>query len=70
MKKLIFLIAIGALAYWLVKDRLAGEPDEFIFAEEPPPTPGGESPEPPTPGGESPEPPTPGGESPEPPPAS
>ncbi len=47
MKKLIILIAIGALAYWLVKDRLAGEPDEFVFAEEPPPTPGGSSPEPP-----------------------
>ncbi len=39
LKKLIFLIAIGALAYWLVKDRLGGEPDEFIFTEEPPPGP-------------------------------
>jgi len=36
LKKLIFLIAIGALAYWLVKDRLGSEPDEFIFTEEPP----------------------------------
>lgn len=35
MKKLIFLIALGALAYWLVKDRLSGEPDEFIFTESP-----------------------------------
>jgi hypothetical protein len=39
LKKLIFLIAIGALAYWLVKDRLGSEPDEFIFTEEPPPAP-------------------------------
>ena len=36
LKKLIFLIAIGALAYWLVKDRLGSEPDEFVFTEEPP----------------------------------
>lgn len=36
LKKLIFLIAIAALAYWLVKDRLGSEPDEFIFTEEPP----------------------------------
>jgi len=39
LKKLIFLVAIGALAYWLVKDRLGSEPDEFIFTEEPPPAP-------------------------------
>jgi hypothetical protein len=36
LKKLIFLVAIGALAYWLVKDRIGGEPDEFVFTEEPP----------------------------------
>jgi hypothetical protein len=35
MKKLIVLIGLGALVYWLVKDRLGGEPDEFVFTEAP-----------------------------------
>jgi hypothetical protein len=33
MKKLIVLLALAAVAYWLVKDRFGGEPDEFIFTE-------------------------------------
>lgn len=36
MKKLLVLLGLGGLAYWLVKDRLGGEPDEFIFTEAPP----------------------------------
>jgi hypothetical protein len=40
MKKLIILIALAALAYWLVKDRLSGDADEFIFTEEPAGAPG------------------------------
>mgnify|MGYP001472189907 CR=1 FL=1 len=36
MKKLLMLLALGGLAYWLVKDRLGGEPDEFVFTEAPP----------------------------------
>lgn len=36
MKKLLLLLALGGLAYWLVKDRLGGEPDEFVFTEAPP----------------------------------
>jgi hypothetical protein len=36
MKKLLLLLALAALAYWLVKDRLGGEPDEFVFTEAPP----------------------------------
>lgn len=36
MRKLMLLIGLGALGYWLVKDRLAGEPDEFVFTESPP----------------------------------
>jgi hypothetical protein len=35
MKKLIVLFGLGALVYWLVKDRLGGEPDEFVFTEAP-----------------------------------
>ena len=35
MKKLIVLIGLGALVYWLVKDRLGGEPNEFVFTEAP-----------------------------------
>jgi hypothetical protein len=37
MKKLLVLAGLGALAYWLVKDRLGGEPDEFTFTEAPAP---------------------------------
>lgn len=36
VKKLLMLLALGGLAYWLVKDRLGGEPDEFVFTEAPP----------------------------------
>ena len=36
MKKLLILLVLGGLAYWLVKDRLGGEPDEFVFTEAPP----------------------------------
>jgi hypothetical protein len=35
MKKLLILIGLGGLAYWLVKDRLGGAPDEFAFTEAP-----------------------------------
>jgi hypothetical protein len=35
MKKLLMMAGLGALAYWLVKDRLGGEPDEFAFTEAP-----------------------------------
>lgn len=35
MKKLLVLIALGLLAYWLLKDRLGSEPDEFVFTEAP-----------------------------------
>lgn len=35
MKKLLVLVGIGALVFWLVKDRLGGEPDEFVFTEAP-----------------------------------
>jgi hypothetical protein len=38
MKKLLVLLGLGGLAYWLAKDRLGGEPDEFVFTEAPPPT--------------------------------
>lgn len=36
MKKLLVLLGLGGLAYYLVKDRLGGEPDEFVFTEVPP----------------------------------
>ena len=36
MKKLLILLSLAGLAYWLVKDRLGGEPDEFVFTEAPP----------------------------------
>jgi hypothetical protein len=36
LKKLLILLALAGLAYWLVKDRLGGEPDEFVFTEAPP----------------------------------
>ena len=36
MKKLLVLLALAGLAYWLVKDRLGGEPVEFVFTEAPP----------------------------------
>ena len=36
MKKLLVLLALAGLVYWLVKDRLGGEPDEFVFTEAPP----------------------------------
>lgn len=36
MKKFLMLLVLGGLAYWLVKDRLGGEPDEFVFTEAPP----------------------------------
>lgn len=35
MKKLLVLLGIAGLAYWLLKDRLGGEPDEFVFTEAP-----------------------------------
>lgn len=37
MKKLLVLVGLGGLAYWLAKDRLGGEPDEFVFSEASPP---------------------------------
>ncbi len=36
MRKLMILVGLGALGYWLLRDRLAGEPDEFVFTESPP----------------------------------
>jgi hypothetical protein len=33
MKKLLLFLGLAALAYWFVKDRLGGEPDEFAFTE-------------------------------------
>lgn len=41
MKKLLMLVAVGALVFWLLKDRLGGEPDEFVFAEAPAEEPAG-----------------------------
>ncbi|MGD9694781.1 MAG: hypothetical protein AB7V42_03865 [Thermoleophilia bacterium] len=38
MKKLLVLLLLAGLGYWLVKDRLGGEPDEFVFTEAPPAT--------------------------------
>ncbi|MCU0308434.1 MAG: hypothetical protein MUE51_11830 [Thermoleophilia bacterium] len=38
--KLLALIGVGALIYWLVRDRLGGEPDEFTFTEAPAESPG------------------------------
>jgi hypothetical protein len=38
MKKLLVLLGLGGLAYWFAKDRLGGEPDEFVFTEAPPNT--------------------------------
>jgi hypothetical protein len=35
MKKLLVLVGIAALVFWLLKDRLGGEPDEFVFTEAP-----------------------------------
>lgn len=35
MKKLLVLFGIGALVYFLVKDRLGGAPEEFVFTEAP-----------------------------------
>ena len=51
MKKLLVLAGLGGLVYWLAKDRLGGEPDEFVFTEAPPPEepgPSAEEPMPPT----------------------
>jgi hypothetical protein len=48
MKKLLLLLGLAALVYWLVKDRLGGEPDEFVFTEAPPAS-GAEAPAPPPP---------------------
>ncbi len=31
--KLLALVGIGAIVYWFVRERLAGEPDEFTFTE-------------------------------------
>ena len=31
--KLRALVGIGAIVYWVVRDRLGGEPDEFTFTE-------------------------------------
>ncbi len=44
MKKLLLLVSIGGLVYWLLKDRLGGQPDEFVFTEAPvePQVPGGD----------------------------
>jgi hypothetical protein len=36
MKKLLVLLGLGGLAYYFVRDRLGGEPDEFVFTEVPP----------------------------------
>lgn len=36
MKKLLVLLGLGGIAYWFAKDRLGGEPDEFVFTEVPP----------------------------------
>jgi hypothetical protein len=44
MKKLLVLLVLAGLAYWLVKDRLGGEPDEFVFTEAPPAAEGVEPP--------------------------
>lgn len=35
MKKLLLLVSVGALVFWLLKDRLGSEPDEFVFTEAP-----------------------------------
>ncbi|MFN8109925.1 MAG: hypothetical protein U0Y82_08770 [Thermoleophilia bacterium] len=35
MKKLLVLFALGGVVFWLLKDRLAGEPEEFVFTEAP-----------------------------------
>lgn len=35
MKKLLMILAVGGLVFWLLKDRLGGEPDEFVFTEAP-----------------------------------
>ena len=35
MKKLLTLVGLGAVAYWLVKDRLSVNDDEFAFTEVP-----------------------------------
>ena len=37
MKKLLVLAGLGGLVYWLAKDRLGGDPDEFVFTEAPAP---------------------------------
>jgi hypothetical protein len=34
-KKLLLMAALVGLVYWLVKDRLGGEPEEFTFTEAP-----------------------------------
>ncbi len=31
--KLLIVVGIGALIYWFLRERLAGEPDEFTFTE-------------------------------------
>lgn len=49
MRKLLVIAGLGGLAWWLVKDRLGGEPDEFVFTEAPPPEDAGEDPAPPEP---------------------
>lgn len=35
MKKLLLLVSVGALVFYLLKDRFGGEPDEFVFTEAP-----------------------------------
>ena len=52
MKKLLVLLVLAGLAYWLVKDRLGGEPDEFVFTEAPPAG-DAETPAPPPPAAET-----------------
>ena len=50
MKKLLVLAGLGGLVYWLAKDRLGGEPDEFVFTEAPAPDEPGPSADDPPPG--------------------
>jgi hypothetical protein len=60
LKKLLVLAAIGGLVYWFVRNRLGGEPDEFVFTEVPADEVGTEphgdaAPAPPEEGGQAPE---------------
>lgn len=44
MKKLLVLLGLGGIAYYFAKDRLGGEPDEFVFTEVPAETPPADTP--------------------------